>query len=222
MTCVPHAHGQTPLIRRRATPRRQIKEQLKATRHEKTKRAPATHCQNRQDTKAAPPLAGYAIGVRPDEALDAMREAGPGGVFGSAPRDNTTRPRRRSRLGSTIRPSPLRGYEPRRGPLWPSSEASIAVAATHAPRLIQANYAEAANAIAETLTRLETIERELRTVNARLRSDVGYVEIEAFRGHRATRGEMVVLPGVTSDDADFWPTRPRFRRLAINELYARN
>ena len=94
--------------------------------------------------------------------------------------------------------------------------------AAEARQLIQANYAEAANAIAETLTRLETIERELRTVNARLRSDVGYVEIEAFRGHRATLGEMVVLPGVTSDDADFWPTRPRFRRLAINELYARN
>jgi hypothetical protein len=29
-----------------------------------------------------------------------------------------------------------------------------------------------------------------------------------------------VLPGVTSDDADFWPTRPR--RLMKNEIYARN
>ena len=33
----------------------------------------------------------------------------------------------------------------------------------------------------------------------------------------ATLGATVALPGITSSDADFWPTRPRFRRQAISE-----
>jgi hypothetical protein len=36
----------------------------------------------------------------------------------------------------------------------------------------------------------------------------------------ATLIRTVVLPAITSEDAAFWPTRPRLQ--TINELYARN
>jgi hypothetical protein len=49
---------------------------------------------------------------------------------------------------------------------------------------------------------------------------VGYIQIEAFRGHRATLSRTVVLPAIAPDDADFWPARPRL--YAVNELYAKN
>jgi uncharacterized protein YjiS (DUF1127 family) len=61
---------------------------------------------------------------------------------------------------------------------------------------------------------------EVRALSARLLPDIAVIRIEAFRGHRATLGETVVLPGITSEDAAFWPTRPRLQ--TINDLYARN
>jgi multidrug efflux pump subunit AcrA (membrane-fusion protein) len=89
-----------------------------------------------------------------------------------------------------------------------------------ARRLIVSDYAKAAREIAETLARLASIETELRGLSARLPSFTGYTQIEAFRGHRATLGQTVVLPAITPDDADFWPARPRLQ--TINELYVRH
>jgi hypothetical protein len=57
-------------------------------------------------------------------------------------------------------------------------------------------------------------------MNARLPTYTDHIQIEAFRGHGATLGQTVVLPAITSEDATFWPTQPRFQ--TINELYARN
>jgi hypothetical protein len=54
----------------------------------------------------------------------------------------------------------------------------------------------------------------------RLPPGAAYVQIEAFRGYRATLNATAVLPGSTAGDGDFWPTRPR--RLTINEIYARS
>jgi len=84
------------------------------------------------------------------------------------------------------------------------------------------DYAQAARAIAETLTGLAEIEDEVRALNDHLSPDAAAIDIEAFRGCRATLGETVVLPSVTSCDPDFWPTRPRSQRLMINEIYAKN
>jgi chromosome segregation ATPase len=92
--------------------------------------------------------------------------------------------------------------------------------AEEARQLIVGDYARAASSIATTLARLAAIESEVRALNARVPPGTVDVQIEAFRGYGATLGATVVLPGVTSDDADFWPTRPR--RLTINEIYARN
>jgi hypothetical protein len=87
--------------------------------------------------------------------------------------------------------------------------------------LIVGNYAEAARAIAETLVRLATIESEVSALNARLPSGA-VIQIEAFRGYCPTLGQTVALPGISAEDAAFWPIRPHFRRLAISEIYARN
>jgi hypothetical protein len=92
--------------------------------------------------------------------------------------------------------------------------------AEEARQLIVGDYAEAAGAIAETLATLAKIDSEVRALNACLPPGTADIRIEAFRGYRATLGATVVLPGITSDNADFWPTRPR--RLTINEIYARN
>ena len=92
--------------------------------------------------------------------------------------------------------------------------------AEEARQLIVNDYARVATSIAETLARLAKIDAEVRALNARLPPGTADIRIEAFRGYRATLGETVVLPGITADDADFWPTRPR--RLTINELYGRN
>ena len=61
---------------------------------------------------------------------------------------------------------------------------------------------------------------EVRTLNTRFLPDIAVIRIEAFRGHGAPLGQTVALPAITSEDAAFWPTRPRFQ--PINELYARN
>jgi hypothetical protein len=92
--------------------------------------------------------------------------------------------------------------------------------AEEARKLIVGDYAKAAREIAETLERLTTIEIELRALNARLPTYTAYVQIEAFRGNRATLCQTVVLPAITPDDAAFWPTLPRLQ--TINEVYARN
>jgi len=92
--------------------------------------------------------------------------------------------------------------------------------AEEARQLIVGDYARAASGIAETLARLAKIDAEVRALNARLPPGAAYVQIEAFRGYSATLGATVVLPGITSDDAAIWSTRPR--RLTINEIYARN
>jgi chromosome segregation ATPase len=89
-----------------------------------------------------------------------------------------------------------------------------------ARQLIVDDYAKAAREIAETLARLETIETELRALNARLPIYAGHIQIEGFRGNGATLGRAVVLPAIAPDDAAFWPTRPRLQTL--NEIYARN
>jgi hypothetical protein len=57
-------------------------------------------------------------------------------------------------------------------------------------------------------------------LNNHLPPGVDQVQVEPPRYAGATLASSVVLPGVTSDDADFWPTRPR--RLMKNEIYARN
>ncbi len=75
--------------------------------------------------------------------------------------------------------------------------------------LIVNDYALAASSIAKTLGKLATIDSEVRAPNARRPPGTVDVQIEAFRGYRATLGGTVRLPGITSDDADFWPTRPR-------------
>ena len=85
-----------------------------------------------------------------------------------------------------------------------------------ARELIVNDYALAASSIAKTLGKLATIDSEVRAPNARRPPGTVDVQIEAFRGYSATLGETVVLPGITSDDADFWSTRPR--RLTINEI----
>jgi hypothetical protein len=90
--------------------------------------------------------------------------------------------------------------------------------AEEARQLIVGVYAEAARTIAETLARLETIQSEVSTLT-RLPSGA-VLQIEAFRGFCATLGASVELPGVTTEDANFWPTRPR--RQLPNEIYARN
>jgi hypothetical protein len=90
--------------------------------------------------------------------------------------------------------------------------------AEEARQLIVGDYAKAAREIAETLARLATIGSELRALNARLPSYTADTQIEAVRC--AKLGQTVVLPGITSEDAAFWPTRPRLQ--TINELYARN
>ncbi len=87
-------------------------------------------------------------------------------------------------------------------------------------RLITVDYAGHAGAIAETLARLAVIETEVQVLNARLLPGTADIQIEAFCGYRATLRGTVGLPGITSDDADFWPTRPR--SLTINEIYARS
>jgi hypothetical protein len=86
--------------------------------------------------------------------------------------------------------------------------------------VIVGDYAKAAREIVETLARLATIETDLRALNARLPAYTGDIQIEAFPGHGATLGQTVVLPPTTSEDAAFWPTRPR--RQTINEVYARS
>ena len=91
--------------------------------------------------------------------------------------------------------------------------------ADEAHHLIVGDYVTAARSIAQTLARLAAIETEVRTLNARLPPGA-YVEIEAFKGYRATFAYRVRLPGTASEDAAFWPTRPRC--LTINELYARS
>jgi hypothetical protein len=85
-------------------------------------------------------------------------------------------------------------------------------------QLVLGDYAKAAREIAETLARLATIESELSPLSARLQTYTDYIEV--FRGHGATLIRTVVLPAITSEDAAFWPTRPRLQ--TINELYARN
>ena len=89
-----------------------------------------------------------------------------------------------------------------------------------ARRLITVDYAGHAGAIAETLGKLATIDSEVRALNACLPPGTADIRIEAFRGYRATLGATVALPGIISDNSDFWPTRPR--SLTINEIYARN
>jgi hypothetical protein len=89
--------------------------------------------------------------------------------------------------------------------------------AEEARQLIIGNYAAAARAIAETLARLETIEREVAALNARLPSG-GAIQVEASLGNCAWLRAKVVLPGIGAD-ANFWPTRPR--RQLPNEIYAR-
>jgi hypothetical protein len=92
--------------------------------------------------------------------------------------------------------------------------------AEEARQLIVGDYAVHASAIAETLARLAKIDAEVQVLNARLPPGAADIRIEAFRGYRATLGATVVLPGITSDDAAFWPTRPRL--LTVNEIYAWN
>jgi hypothetical protein len=81
--------------------------------------------------------------------------------------------------------------------------------AEEARQLIVGDYAEAASAIAETLARLAKIDAEVGALNARFPAGIADVRIEAFRGYSATLGATVVLPGITADDAAFWPKRPR-------------
>jgi hypothetical protein len=82
--------------------------------------------------------------------------------------------------------------------------------AEEARQLIVGYYARAANAIAETLARLATISREVRALNALLPPVIAEIQIEAFRGYRATLGGTVKLPGIMPEEADFWPPRPCF------------
>lgn len=92
--------------------------------------------------------------------------------------------------------------------------------AEEARELIVKVYAEAAIGIAETLARLAKIDVEVRALNAHLPPGAADIRIEGFRGHGKTLGATVVLPGVSSDDANFWPARPR--RLTIDEIYGRS
>jgi phosphoribosylformylglycinamidine (FGAM) synthase-like enzyme len=92
--------------------------------------------------------------------------------------------------------------------------------AEEAHGLIVNGYALAASSIAETLARLAKIDVEVRALNAHLPPGAVDVQTEAFRGYRAALGATVVLPGVSSDDANFWPARPR--RLTIDEIYGRS
>ena len=83
--------------------------------------------------------------------------------------------------------------------------------------MIVGDYAKARE-IAETLARLASIETDLRALNSRLPSYTADTQIEAVRCAKLC--QTVVLPGITSEDAAFWPTRPR--RQTINEVYARS
>jgi chromosome segregation ATPase len=91
-----------------------------------------------------------------------------------------------------------------------------------ARQLILGDYAAAALAIAKVLTRLVEIASEVRVLNSHLPPDAAEIDVEWFRGYRLTLGETVMLPSVTTNDADFWPTRPRSQRVSVNEIYARN
>jgi hypothetical protein len=92
--------------------------------------------------------------------------------------------------------------------------------AEEARQLIVGDYASAATAIVGALVRLAEIRAEVAPLNNHLPPGVDQVQVEPPRYAGATLASSVVLPGVTSDDADFWPTRPR--RLMKNEIYARN
>jgi hypothetical protein len=75
--------------------------------------------------------------------------------------------------------------------------------AEEARQLIVGDYARAASGIAATLARLAAIESEVRCSTRASRAAL------LISKSRRSAGGTVGLSGITSDDADFWPTRPR-------------
>jgi hypothetical protein len=75
--------------------------------------------------------------------------------------------------------------------------------AEEARQLIVGDYARAASGIAATLASLAAIESEVRCSTRASRAAL------PISKSRRSAGGTVGLSGITSDDADFWPTRPR-------------
>ena len=75
--------------------------------------------------------------------------------------------------------------------------------------MIVNGYLRLARSVVVMLEQARGNPKKVSALNARLPPATADIQIEAFRGYRATLGETVVLPGITLDVANFWPTRPR-------------